>query len=383
VKVNKKVYNFLFDSSQHWRYRIAYGGRGGSKTFDFSQCLLIMAMQRKIRILCCREIQNTIKDSVHRILSDHIEREGLKMFHVEQECIWGDNGSEFIFKGLKHNYTSIKSLEGIDYCWVEEAENISRESLDVLIPTIRKPGSELWFTFNPRKTTNEIYQRFVLNQGERAIVLKINYYDNPFLPEVLRFEADQCKRKSEKDYRHIWLGEPLQLSENSPFRDIKFKREYTARESVAFLDVAYVGGPKNCFTALSIAGEHFDALQVVGFCYPKAWHHCVDEIVFAVKKYGIKHLQIDTTAIGNLPVELLQASLPGVSVTGSVASANKHGMILSCAVFAEKIFLTDECDPEYKRQVMEYDAAKECKEIDAPDSLARLLVFMGLLNRTT
>ena len=132
------------------RYKVLYGGRGGAKSWGVARALLIKAAQSPLRILCAREFQTSIKDSVHKLLCDQIDSLGLQSFYeITQTSIRGKNGTEFSFVGLKNNVANIKSYEGVDICWVEEAQTTSRLSWNVLIPTIRKEGSEIWISFNP------------------------------------------------------------------------------------------------------------------------------------------------------------------------------------------------------------------------------------------
>lgn len=152
---------FLFKPA---RYKVAHGGRGSAKSWGFARALLILAAQKPLRILCTREVQKSIKDSVHRLLSDQIQAMGLgHLYQVLETEIRGANGSLFVFAGLaQHTVESIKSFEGVDIVWVEEAQAVSKRSWDVLIPTIRKPGSEIWISFNPLLETDETYQRLSL-----------------------------------------------------------------------------------------------------------------------------------------------------------------------------------------------------------------------------
>lgn len=196
------------------RYKVFHGGRGGAKSWGIAKALILMAYSQKIRILCAREVQNSIKDSVHKLLTDQINILGLSAwFDVTREAIKSKTtGSEFIFKGLRLNINDIKSTEGVDICWVEEAQTVSQESWDVLIPTIRKEGSEIWISFNPRDERDPTYQRFVLNPPDNSVVVQINYPDNPFLPDTLRQEMEYCKRVDFEAYQHIWLGKPRAIS---------------------------------------------------------------------------------------------------------------------------------------------------------------------------
>lgn len=196
---------FLFNTH---RYKVAYGGRGSGKSWSFARALLIQAASIRLRILCTREVQKSIKDSVHRLLSDQIESLGLGDFYQVLETeIRGANGSSFVFSGLaSQTVESIKSFEGVDICWCEEAQNISKKSWNVLIPTIRKEDSEIWISFNPELDTDETYLRFVLNPQENSCVSEVNYIDNPWFPEVLEQERIHCELTNKEDYDQIWLG---------------------------------------------------------------------------------------------------------------------------------------------------------------------------------
>ena len=189
------------------RYKVLYGGRGGAKSWGVARALLILAAQKPLRILCAREFQTSLKDSVHKLLCDQVVALGMTQFYdITQATIRGKNGSEFNFVGLKNNVANVKSYEGVDVCWCEEAQSISRLSWNTLIPTIRKEKSEIWITFNPELETDETYQRFVVNPPEGAIVQKINWSDNPWFPETLRIEKDALKSRDISAYNVVWEG---------------------------------------------------------------------------------------------------------------------------------------------------------------------------------
>ena len=189
------------------RYKVLYGGRGGAKSWGVARALLILAAKDPLRILCAREFQTSLKDSVHKLLCDQVVALGLDSFYdITQATIRGKNGSEFNFVGLKNNVANVKSYEGVDICWVEEAQTVSRLSWNTLIPTIRKEKSEIWITFNPELETDETYQRFVLNPPENSIVQKINWSDNPWFPETLRIEKDSLKARDMAAYNVVWEG---------------------------------------------------------------------------------------------------------------------------------------------------------------------------------
>jgi phage terminase large subunit len=189
------------------RYKVAFGGRGSGKSWNFARALLLLAAESKIRVLCTRELQVSIKDSVYKLLVDQISAMDLGSYYE-----WGAGfirstcGSEFIFKGLRSNAQEIKSMEAIDICWVEEASSVSNASWELLIPTIRKPGSEIWITFNPDLEDDPVYERFVKNQRPNSIVEKVNFTDNPWFDDVLREEMLYLKEVDYNAYLHVWEG---------------------------------------------------------------------------------------------------------------------------------------------------------------------------------
>lgn len=195
---------FLFEPS---RYKVAYGGRGGAKSWAVARAILIQGAAKPLRVLCAREFQNSISDSVHALLADQVATMGLSSFYeVQKTCIIGKNGTQISYEGLRHNATKLKSFEGADICWVEEAQTVSKASWEILIPTIRKAGSEIWLTLNPSLATDETYRRFILNAPPGAKVVKVNWSDNPWFPDVLRQEMEYLKDKDPDAYMNVWEG---------------------------------------------------------------------------------------------------------------------------------------------------------------------------------
>lgn len=190
------------------RYKVLWGGRGGAKSWGVARALLIMGASEPLRILCAREVQRTIADSVHLVLSDQIGALGLQDFYTIQEAsITGQNGTEFLFAGLRtQDVGKIKSFEGVDIAWCEEAQSISKKSWNILIPTIRKEGSEIWVTFNPDMDTDETYKRFVVKPPPDAVVVRMTYKDNPWFPKVLEKERSDMLRSDPGEYEHVWEG---------------------------------------------------------------------------------------------------------------------------------------------------------------------------------
>lgn len=193
------------------------------------------------------------------MLDDTITREGYASeFEVQRASIRHlVTGSEFMFYGIKNNPTKIKSLEGIDICWMEEAEAVSKESWEILIPTIRKPGSEIWVSYNPKNILDDTHQRFVISPPDDICLLTVNYTDNPWFPDVLRLEMEECKRKDYDLYLHIWEGEPVADSDMAIIKPswiaaavdahLKIGFEASGRKRIGF-DVADEGEDSNATT---------------------------------------------------------------------------------------------------------------------------------------
>jgi len=219
----------LFDPPKS-RYRVLWGGRGAGKSHSIAKALLIKGAMNPLRILCAREFQTSIRDSVHKLLCDQIEDLGLQVFYdITDRTIRAKNGTEFNFVGLKNNVANIKSYEGVDICWIEEAQAVSSRSWDTLIPTIRKEGSEIWISFNPELETDPTYQRFIIHAPENSVVNKINWNDNPWFPETLRIEKDALKARDPEAYNMVWEGVCRQTVDGAIFAKEMQMAELTGR----------------------------------------------------------------------------------------------------------------------------------------------------------
>jgi phage terminase large subunit len=204
------------------RYKGAWGGRGSGKSWFFAELLIERCLMMKTDAVCVREVQKSLAQSVKKLLEQKIEAMGVgSSFEVKQDFIVTPYGGRIIFQGMQnHTADTIKSLEGYDVAWVEEAQSLSQRSLDLLRPTIRKPGSELWFSWNPNLPTDPVD---ALLRGEDpppdAIVIKANYRDNPWLPEVLKAELAYDQKRDPDKFAHVWLGEYQRNSEARVFRN--------------------------------------------------------------------------------------------------------------------------------------------------------------------
>lgn len=218
------------------RYKGAHGGRGSGKSHFFANlAILSMVRVEGFRIVCCREVQRSIGDSVKQLLEDKIELFGWSsLFVVTETEIRGPGGSLCIFRGLQnHTAASIKSLEGFDVAWVEEAQTISAKSLELLTPTIRKEGSELWFSWNPESEADPVDQLLRASPPDEAIVIEANWNDNPFFPDALREDMERDRSRDPDKFAHVWGGQYRGLSEARVFRNWRVK-EIEPPENVAW-----------------------------------------------------------------------------------------------------------------------------------------------------
>ena len=199
------------------KYKVCYGGRGSGKSMVVAEILVELARRTKTVILCVREFQGSIEDSVHKLLAETIDRLGyFNEFDVQKKTIVHiATGASFIFMGIKNNPTKVKSVQGVGVCWVEEAENVTAVSWDILIPSVRgDKNAKFFITFNPKNILDATYQRFVVDPQPSTCLLKANYSDNIFFDESpLREEMEECKRRDYDLYLHIWEGEPVADSE--------------------------------------------------------------------------------------------------------------------------------------------------------------------------
>jgi len=228
IELNKRFLPFYEKKA---RYKIAYGGRVGSKSTNIAILLLMIGMNKKVLIACLREYQKNLSESVYRLLCNKIiEDNGFqKHYRIMSDKIIGINGTEFAFSGIK-NAKNFKSFEGVDIAWVEEAQTISAESIMITLPTIRKAGSEIWFSYNPDSEEDPVHKLalkpFVMDTEELQkagydvgqINLQINYMDNPHCPDIMKLEAEQMRNVDYDLYRHVWLGETRSASDSVIFK---------------------------------------------------------------------------------------------------------------------------------------------------------------------
>lgn len=252
IKIAEKFRPLL---TEHYRYKLYYGGRAGGKSYAFADCLLLKARSEKLFIACLREIQDSIKDSVYKLLCDRIKHYGFDDFKIFEDRIENIvTGSKFVFKGLRdQDPQKIKSLEGVNIAWIEEAATITKKSWEILDPTIRASGSEIWISLNREEENDPIWKAVAANPDDQTLVVKVNYYDNPFCPDEMKYLAEKCKADNLDDYMHIWEGEPISLGDYKLFniKDVREamipKMDSSTSPLVIGLDIARAGSDKTVF----------------------------------------------------------------------------------------------------------------------------------------
>ena len=323
--------DFLFEPA---RYKILYGGRGSGKSWGVARALIAKAVQEPIRVLCARELQNSIHDSVITLLADQIKAMGLEsFFDIQRTAIYGKNGSEFSFAGLKHNITSIKSFEGVNICWVEEGQSVSKTSWEVLIPTVRKPESEIWVTFNPDLDTDETYRRFVVNPPANAQIRKVNWSDNPWFPDVLKNELEELKSKDQDSYLNIWEGHTRQMLDGAVYANELRKaqeenriRDFIIDKSIVvntFWDLGWADMTSIWFVQTIPGGE----VRVIDFyqnCQKTIDHyvHVLQDKGYIYKDWWLPHDAENKNMTGKSVKDILQTMGKPVRITPKLSVAD-------------------------------------------------------------
>lgn len=224
LQMPEKLLPFIIKINDH-RYFLSEGGRGGGKSQAMARIFLYLGEQRKLRMVCGRETQNSISESVYSILCDIIRQENLAYDILTTKISHKVSGTVINFRGFRQQGAfNIQGMEGVDVLWIDEAQAITKQTLDILIPTIRKDKAKIYFTMNRHQEYDPVYQ-FLIDRKD-CLHVHINYDDNPFCTQALRDEAAVCKGKSEADYAHIWMGEPMIHLEDSIFtyRELKETR---------------------------------------------------------------------------------------------------------------------------------------------------------------
>lgn len=332
-KIYQPVWWWLTNDKPPYRNIMIDGGRASGKSTTVAQSLVCEAATRPIMVLCAREFQNSINDSVYKLLAEQIEALGLTGYTLKQDSITHANGSSFIFRGLHNNLQSLKSIEGIDVCWVEEAQTITMESLNVLIPTIRKPDSIIICTWNPLTETDPVMRRFVTEATEETLKQTIHIHStwhdikkllNQTILDLI--EAD----KNTPTYDHVWEGKPLTNTLNQivtwDMLNDATKRECEDGPTTFGVDVARYGNDR---TALAIIKGN-QLHQII------PWRHrSITDTADIITKYAVQYqpiqINVDDTGVGGGLTDILKTRhLPVTGINyASKAKSNNYPNVAS------------------------------------------------------
>ncbi len=296
--------------TQKKRIKFYYGGRGGGKSYAFADSLLLKGRMEKLLIACLREVQDSIKDSVYHLLCERISFYEMKDYKITETKIENKiTGSKFIFKGLRdQDIQKIKSLEGVDIAWIEEGQSISKKSWDILSPTIRKDGSEIWISMNREEENDPLWVLLAANPDDRTLVVKVNYYDNPFCPQELKLQAAKCQKEAPDDYLHIWLGQPLSQGASKLIAPKLVRQAFLSKISssdsplVIGLDIARFGDDSTvfcfrrgrwCFKFESLKKQ--DVVSIADYCQG------------IIKDYSPARIFLDAGGVGGGVYDILQS----------------------------------------------------------------------------
>ena len=301
----------LITKFNDYGYFLPEGGRGGGKSQGIARWLLYLGEKYKLRICCGRETQNSIDESVYTILKDIISDYDLNYDVLASRITHRETGTRFIFKGFREQgKVNIKGLEGVDILWIDESQSVTKSTLDIIIPTIRKEKSKVYFSMNRYKKNDPVYQEF--SGRSDCLHIKINYMDNPFCPKKLIHEAEECKSKEDLgDYNHIWLGEPLEDADNFLFTYKELERtphfEFLGYNEASFgyrigaFDIARMGSDRSAFVVIEQKGPmHWEEI------YTEVWKkkdlaHTTGRIIDRIGKFKLDIAVVDGDGMGAGP----------------------------------------------------------------------------------
>lgn len=352
----------LFDTD--WREAAIYGGRNSLKSHTVARYLLIRARAKKTRVGCFREFQNSMTESSHQLLSDLIKKYKLTDFEITNNSIINKvTGSDFLFKGLWNNEQTIKSIEGIDIAWVEEAQTVSNSSIEVLTPTVRNPGSQIIYTYNRLLEDDPVHQRLVIEGRPNTLVINVNYdtaLKYGWMPDVLKLEMEDDREKRPSLYKQKWLGEPTS-SERKIYKDWAFIDEipHEARLERYGIDFGYTNDP----TAI-VAIYYYNGGYILNeICHQKGLSN--KQIADILKNHPTALVVADSAE----PKSIAEIASYGIMIVGAEKGKDSvsHGIAL---VQAQRISVTKSSHnvvKSYKNYLWKLDRLD--KVINEPDHL--------------
>ena len=295
-----------------YRYFLIEGGRGGGKSQGIGRFILYLTEHYKLRTVCGRETQNSITESVYSLLADIINHGNLNFEVMSSKIISKDTQSAINFRGFREQGAfNIQGMEGVDILWIDESQAITKQTLDVLIPTIRKESAKIFFTMNRHVENDPVYAKFI--DRDDCLHIHIDYFENPFCTAALKKEADECKKMSESDYKHIWLGEPLGQTEDAVYSkdelDLAKTNVYNLRESyglkVGGFDIARYGDDKCAYEELTQMGSLHWAVSMTDEWEKKDLNYTTGRILLTSNQQNLAKAIIDIDGLGAGPFDTL------------------------------------------------------------------------------
>lgn len=372
------------------RFIDLYGGRGGAKSHGVADFLLCKAREKKARILCCREIQRSIKDSVWQLLVEKINKYkwDSEFYITEKGIVCKKTGSDFIFKGLRGNAVDIKSTEGVQYAWVEEAQSVSRKSLEILTPTIRNPGSQIIFTYNPTLEEDPVHEDYTLANRDDTLKIEINWRDNPWFPDVLRADLEYDKKTNYNKYLHVWEGH-VEILSSEQIGLFPIEENWKCQYCVAFIDLSFSNRDDSDSTAVGIAGvTKAGDIIWTGFRWPKSISDIQTrrEIILFLDQFqpieSVIESQLSDTSIFFIDAMKETETELGIGVKNywtikhQPSTRSKHERIMANISSQRKhMRMLEGTQQEYKLEVIRY--SKIAEHDDCPDSLAGAIETLG------
>lgn len=363
------------------RYRGAHGGRGSAKSYSFALMTAVRGYMEPIKILCCREQQNALKESVFDQVKMAIEAVPwlADFYEIGESFIRGKNGTEYIFRGLKRNAREIKSITGVKICWVEEAEYVTENSWQYLIPTIRVDESEIWVTWNPENETSPTNLRFMHDPPDNSAIVQMNWSDNPWFPAVLEEERLSDKRRNSLFYDHIWEGKFLDASgglfDPSWIKWIKKEDVPTGGDDARFWDLAYSENENADRTAGLITKRATDGriFQYGHYIARHQWPTMRQKIIDFAHVDGVRRISVDSTMsqVGYLNDLQATRDLSSFIIKGKRHSTNKiqNAMAYISRCEAGMVYWVD--SPMAREMVKEMGMfSDDCVHDDAMDAAA-------------
>lgn len=322
LKIPEKLFQLLVNLN-NYRYFLAKGGRGGAKSQSIARIVLYLGEKRKLRVVCGRETQNTIQESVYSLMVDLIRQYQLNYEIQANKLTHRETGTDITFRGFRQQGAfNIQGMEGIDIVWIDESQALTKQTIDVLIPTIRKNNAKIFFSMNPHVFDDPVV--VFLSNREDSLTVDINYNENPYCTDALKREAEECLKKDKDDYEHIWLGKPLAMSEDAVFnmeelQECSINRHQPSEHyglRVAGFDIARYGDDKCAAVIIQQMGAlHWEVIHVDEWGH-KDLNFTTGRILEIHKDYQVEQSIIDEDGLGAGPLDSLNVGRQLTCFTG-------------------------------------------------------------------